>query len=124
MLRFLTDSHVPPAVALAARKLGRLQITPLREWHGGIHLHEEDPRLLQLAWDEGVTIVTYDLNTFPLHLKKRLEMGLNHPGVVYVSAPYRQNDAGGIARGLVHLWNGRKDFDRRIVFSSWKSRSG
>jgi hypothetical protein len=41
MLRFLTDSHVPPAISRAVRKLADLQIVPLREWHGGIHLHEE-----------------------------------------------------------------------------------
>jgi len=50
MLRFLTDSHVPPAISQAARKLGSLEITPLREWHGGIYLHEHDPKLL--AWHE------------------------------------------------------------------------
>lgn len=111
MLRFLTDSHVPPAVAIAARKLARLQVIPLREWRNGIHLHEQDPRLLQLAWEEKITIVTYDVNTFPLHVKTRLESGLDHAGVVYVSAKFRQNDVGGIARGLVRLWNERKDAD-------------
>ena len=111
MLRFLTDSHVPPGVAIAARKLASAQIIPLREWHGGIHLHEEDPRLLQLASDEKLTIVTYDVNTFPLHVKRRIEMGLDHAGVVYASAHYQQNDIGGIARGLVQLWKDRSNAD-------------
>jgi len=118
MLRFLTDSHVPPAISQAARKLGSLEITPLREWHGGIYLHEHDPKLLALAWDERLTIVTYDVNTFPLHVKARLESGLDHAGVVYVSARYRQNDIGTIARGLVQLWKAEHaaDWTNRIYF--------
>jgi hypothetical protein len=118
MLRLVTDSHVPPAVAKAARKLARLEVTPLRDWHGGLHLHETDPRLLALAWQERATLVTYDVNTFPLTVKERLESGLSHAGMIYVSARYRQNDIGGIARGLVRLWRAEKDEDwtNRIRF--------
>jgi hypothetical protein len=75
MLRVVTDSHVPPVVAKAARKLAPLEITALRDWHGGLYLHESDWRLLALAWEERVTLVTYDLNTFPLVVKERLETG-------------------------------------------------
>jgi hypothetical protein len=118
MLRLLTDSHVPPAIAAAARRQGRLEITPLRDWHGGIYLHEQDPKLLALAWQERMTIVTYDVNTFPLHVKARLEIGLNHSGVVYVSARYRQNNIGAITRGLLRLWKleGKADWMNRIHF--------
>jgi hypothetical protein len=118
MLSTVTDSHVPPAVAKAARKLAPLKITALRDWHGGLYLHESDWRLLALAWEEHVTLVTYDLNTFPLVVKERLETGLSHAGMIYVSARYRQNDIGGIARGLVKLWRTEKDLDwtNRIRF--------
>jgi hypothetical protein len=118
MLRLVTDSHVPPAVAKAARKLAPLDIVPLRDWHGGLYLHEADARLLALAWDERVTLVTYDLNTFPLTVKERLEAGLSHAGMVYVSARFRQNDIGGIARGLARLWRAERapDWTNRIRF--------
>lgn len=118
MLRLLTDSHVPPAVAQAARKLAALNITPLRDWHGGLYLHEPDARLLALAWEERVTLVTYDVNTFPLTVKERLETGLPHAGMVYVSARYRQNAVGAIARGLVKLWRAENhlDWTNRICF--------
>src|SRR5437868_3221456 len=118
MLRLLTDGHVPPAVAKAARRLAALSITPLREWHAGRHLEESDPRLLALAGEERLTIVTYDVNTFPLAVKERLEAGLAHAGVVYVSARYRQNDVGALARGLVKLWRAEKTWDwtNRIRF--------
>src|SRR5437867_1712420 len=118
MLRLVTDSHVPPAVAKAARRLAALEITALRDWHGGQYLNETDARLLALAWEDRVTLVTYDLNTFPLTVKERLEAGLCHAGMIYVSARYRQNDVGGIARGLVKLWRAEKDEDRtnRIRF--------
>jgi hypothetical protein len=118
MLRLLTDSHVPPAVARAARKLAPIDVTPLRDWRGGRHLHESDARLLELAWEDRLTFLTYDVNTVPLVVKERLEAGLSHAGVVYVSARYRQNAVGTIARGLVRLWRLEKDLDwiNRIRF--------
>lgn len=74
-------------------------------------MHESDQRLLALAWEERVTLVTYDVNTFPLVVKERLEAGLSHAGMIYVSARYRQNDIGGIARGLVKLWRAERNLD-------------
>jgi hypothetical protein len=118
MLRLVTDSHVPPGVARAACKLARLEITALRDWCGGVHLHESDARLLVLAWEERATLITYDVNTFPLAVKERLEAGLSHAGVIYVSARYGQNDIGGITRGLVKLWRAENtlDWTNRIRF--------
>ena len=118
MLRLVTDSHVPPAVAKAARRLTAIDITALRDWHGGLYLHESDERLLALAWEDRVTLVTYDVNTFPLTVKERLEASLSHAGMIYVSARYRQNDVGGIARGLVRLWRAEMtlDWTNRILF--------
>ena len=118
MLRLVTDSHVPPAVAKAARRLAAVDITALGDWHGGLYLHESDERLLALAWEAHITLITYDVNTFPLTVKERLEAGLSHAGMIYVSARYRQNDVGGIARGLVRLWRAEKALDwiNRIRF--------
>jgi hypothetical protein len=118
MLRLVTDSHVPPAVAKTARKLAAVNIAALRDWHEGIYLNESDARLLALAWDERATFVTYDVNTFPLTVKDRLEAGLSHAGMIYVSPRYRQNNVGAIARGLVKLWQGEKNEDwvNRIRF--------
>lgn len=118
MLRLLLDSHVPPAVAKATRRLAALDIIPLRDWHSGIYLHETDTRLLSLAWEARLTIVTYDVNTFPLTVKERLETGFSHAGMVYVSVRYRQNDIGGIARGLVKLWRaeGTSEWINRVRF--------
>lgn len=118
MWRIVTDSHVPPAVAKAARKVAPLDITALRDWRDGRYLHESDRRLLAVAWEARVTLVTYDVNTFPLVVKERLETGLSHAGMIYVSARYRQNDVGGIARGLVKLWRTEKElaWTNRIRF--------
>lgn len=118
MLRLLTDSHVPPAVSVAARKLTSLQILSLREWHEGRHLHETDPILLSLACDESLTIVTYDIRTFPLHVKARLESGLDHTGIIYVPASFRQNDVGRIAKALAKVWKerGSEDWTNQIHF--------
>jgi hypothetical protein len=118
MLRFLTDSHVPPHIAKAAARLAAVEVIPLREWHGGLYLHEIDPKIIERAWDEGLTILTYDVNTFPLHIKARLENGMHHAGVVYVSARFRQNEIGAVARGIVRLWRQNKgaDWTDRIYF--------
>jgi hypothetical protein len=118
MLRLVTDAHVPLAVAKTARKLADLDIRPLQDWHGGRYLDESDRRLLVLAWEERVTLVTYDVNTFPLTVRDRLEAGLSHAGMIYVSARYAQNDVGGIARGLVKLWRAERfeDWTNRIRF--------
>jgi len=90
----------------------------LRDWHGGQHLQEADPRLLSLAWEQQIAIVTYDVNTFPLFVKERLEQALSHAGMIYVSPAYRQNDIGGIARGLTKLWrrSSEQDWTNRIEF--------
>ncbi len=109
MLRLVTDSHVPPAVAKAARKLAALDIVSLREWHGGQYLHHPDARLLGVALEDRVALVTYDVNTFPFAVKDRLEADLSHAGMIYVSARYRQNAVGAIARGLVKLWRSEKN---------------
>lgn len=118
MLRLLSDTHVPPTVAKTAVKLAAVDIIPLRDWHSGIYLHETDARLLALAWDARRAIITYDVNTFPLTVKERLEEGLSHTGMIYVSARYRQNDVGAIARGLVRLWRaeGTLDWTNRVRF--------
>jgi hypothetical protein len=53
MLRLLTEGHVSPGISVAAKKAAGLNILPLRDWHGGIHLHKKDSELLSLAWSEG-----------------------------------------------------------------------
>jgi len=118
MLSLILDSHVPPAIAKAARKTAGLSVIPLRDWHGGVYLHESDARLLALAWEARLTSVTYDVNTFPLVVKKRLESGLAHAGMIYVSARFRQNAIDVIARALVTLWKKERglDWTNRIRF--------
>ena len=118
MLRLLTDSHVPPKVAEAVRRMVPAEIIPLREWHGGNYLHQEDQVLLEIAWQEKLTIVTYDVNTFPLHVKARLERGAAHAGVIYGTRRHRQNQVGAIARSVAEIWrrHGEEDWTNRIGF--------
>lgn len=105
-------------MAKACQKLAGMDVIALRDWHDGIYLNESDARLLVLAWEERITLVTYDLNTFPLTVKERLEAGLSHAGMIYVSSRFRQNDVGAIARCLVELWRREKNDDwvNRIRF--------
>lgn len=118
MLRLLTDSHVPPAVCAAARKLQPLEIIALRDWHHGKHLHSEDAQLLSLAWKERITLVTYDVSTIPRHLKNRAENGLSHAGVIFISRRFGQNAVGRIARALAQLWKNHQaeDWTNRTYF--------
>ena len=69
----------------------------MRDWHGGANLHESAVRLLALAWEERTTLITYDVNTFPLAVKERIEGVLSPAGMIYVSSRYHENDCGGIA---------------------------
>jgi hypothetical protein len=118
MLRVLIDSHLPAAITQAVRKASSLSITHLRDWHGGSRLNQPDTQLLQLAFDERLTILTHDIRTFPVAVKNLFKQGHNHAGVIFVPASFQADDVGGIARALVKLSKamGEEDWTNRIWF--------
>jgi hypothetical protein len=101
MLQFLLDVHVPPAVA---GTLGHGALH-LRDWESGRWLNAPDPQILDAVLQAGLTIVTFDVHTFPTPLLERTAAGLDNPGVVFVNRrTLAQNDVGGLAKALDRLW--------------------
>jgi hypothetical protein len=58
-----------------------------------------------------VTLLTYDVNMFPLSVKQHLQMGQSHGGMIVVSRRFPQNAVGRIAQVLVNLWLAEKELD-------------
>lgn len=126
MLRLLTDEHVSPGVARAARKLClQMLITPIREWRHGHMLSANDDLVFREAYRDGLTLVTFDLRTIPSLLRVWAEQEIDHHGVVLVDErTIGQTDVGGLAAALCALWKNqrRRDWENRIVFLRRASR--
>jgi ABC-type transporter Mla MlaB component len=120
MLRLLTDEHVSPAVAEAARRAcPGIRITAIREWQHGHLLGAPDDTVLHEAHHDGLTLVTFDLRTIPPLLRAWAEQQIDHGGVVLVDGQtIRQADVGGLAAALCALFeaHGRSDWTNRVVF--------
>jgi len=106
MLRLLLDEHISPVVARELRvKYPDLFVVALQEWNGGTHLGLADEQLLLLAREEELTLVTYDLRTIAPLLKRWVEAGTSHAGVIFVDdRTIASNDFGGLVRSLSSLW--------------------
>jgi hypothetical protein len=77
--------------------------------------------VLRNAYDERLTLVTYDLQTIPDLLAVWAEDGVPHAGVVLVDGlSISPADFGGLARALIRLWDQRRTLDwlNRPVFLS------
>jgi len=108
-LRFLLDEQVHPATvrALEAASPG-IEVQHIYDWHAGELAGADDAEVLEQAFLEGLTLVTFDLRTMPRHLARRIEQGESHAGAVLVDdKTIRQNDPGGLARALAKLWRDR-----------------
>jgi hypothetical protein len=120
VLRLLLDEHISPAVVTAlAANCPQLTTVALRDWHDGAFLSADDATILRAAFDEGLTLVTYDLHTIPLLLKEWAEQGTAHGGMIFVHRrTVRPSDVGGLARALAALWaaQGATDWTDRAVF--------
>ena len=120
MLHILTDEQIDPDVAAAARKRCRgIQITTLYEWLEGHFVGASDEDLLQEAARQGMTLLTFDLKTFPPLLRIWAERGTDHAGAIFVdNKSFAQNDFGGISTALAELWevHGPYDWKNRFFF--------
>ena len=123
MLKLLLDEHVPPAVADGLKRLaGSITAHALRSWQEGSYLGRPDEEILLEAAREGLTLVTYDLDTIPLLLDQFARARRVHGGVIFVSQrQIRSSDVGGLVRALAPLfgesegldWTNRVEFLRR-----------
>jgi hypothetical protein len=120
MLRYLLDEHISPVVAEAVRRKHRtIWIESIHRWRGGVLVGAPDSVVLRNAYDERLTLVTYDLQTIPDLLAVCAEDGIPHAGVVLVDGlSISPADFGGLARALIRLWDQRRTLDwlNRPVF--------
>lgn len=120
MLRLLLDEHVSPRVARGLRRgYAHLFVYAMTEWREGCLLGQDDEFCLTEANDHKLTLVTYDRRTFPPLLKRWIEEGRSHSGVIFVDdRTISPSDVGGLVRALtrlvkeVHAW----DWTDRIIF--------
>lgn len=100
---YLLDEHFSPAVALGlcARQI---EAQNLKDFSGGRYLAADDAEILIAARDAGLVFVTFDVHTVPVVLRSFAEAGVEHGGVVLVSArSFRQDDVGGLIAALERL---------------------
>jgi len=117
MLHVLTDEHIDPDVAVAARKRSRsIQIKTLFEWEDGHFVGASDEEVLREAARQAMTLLTFDLKTIPPLLRIWGERGIDHGGVIFVdNKSFAQNDVSGISKALAALWEFQRNLD-------WKNR--
>lgn len=113
MLRLLLDAHVSPLVARELRARNQeISITSLQEWRDGVHLDASDITILELAYREQLTLVTYDQRTIVPLLKVWAEQEIAHGGVILIDErTIAQHDIGGQVRGLARLWHADRECD-------------
>lgn len=126
MLRLLLDEHIAPAVARQLRQwTPELDVWPLATWEGGVFLGTDDDAILSAAARTNRTLVTYDLRTVPLLLKRWAESGIEHAGVVFVdSRTIPQSGIGSLARALREFWRAERDSDWRNRVAFLTRRAG
>ena len=118
MLKLLLDEHLPLAlIAALAQRQPDLPVVALQDFAGGSLLGARDEQILQAAAQGGWTLLTYDLKTVPMILKRWSEAGIAHGGVVFVDYhTLMPSDVGGLLRGVLHLWETMGDLE-------WQDRS-
>lgn len=120
MLHLLTDEHIDPDVAVAARKRCRgMQIVTLSDWVDGHFVGASDEEVLREAASQAMTLVTFDLKAIPPLLRAWGERGIDHGGVIFVdNKSFAENNISGISKALAELWEirGKHDWRNRCFF--------
>ncbi|GAC1501346.1 MAG: hypothetical protein NVS2B14_14080 [Chamaesiphon sp.] len=78
----------------------------MREWEKGTFLGASDEIVLQQAFEENLTLVTYDQRTITPLLKSWSESRHSHGGVIFVDwRTIAPNSLGGLIKALCSLWD-------------------
>jgi hypothetical protein len=120
MLKLLLDEQISPVVAQQLRRRQpEMVVHDVLSWKQGIFIGAPDDSLLEAAYDEYLTLVTFDQSSIPGILKNWAEQGIAHGGVVLIdNRTYRQNDIGGLVKALENLWklDHGVDWTNRVSF--------
>lgn len=99
-MHLLLDSHVPHAVAPPLQADG-FDVETLAQWQDGIYLELSDEAILEAAFANSRTLVTYDCKTIPSLLRALASTGRSHGGVILIDEKtISQHDVGGLVRAL------------------------
>jgi hypothetical protein len=103
MPAFLLDENMSPVVAeQVIRKAADAVVFSIQHWRTGRYMGADDATLLMAAHEEGLTLITYDLQTILPLLKDWAVEGINHSGVVGIDdKTIRQHDLGGQIKAIV-----------------------
>jgi len=104
LLRLLLDEHISPTIARELRvKRPRMEVLSLKQWG---YLGESDEVILGNAFEEGLTLVTYDLRTIAPLLKSWSEVGRTHGGVIFIDwKTIAPDNFGALVRALCGVWD-------------------
>lgn len=113
MASFLLDENISPVIAEQIRqKEPEARILSIHRWREGEFLSVEDALLLAAAFEDQLTLVTYDLSTIRPLIKEWAEVGRSHAGNIFIddkSIP--NNDYGGLVKAILQAWARLTDAD-------------
>jgi predicted nuclease of predicted toxin-antitoxin system len=118
-LRLLLDENISPVVAeqIGTRRPD-IPVLSVHAWREGAFLSASDEEILEAAWAEGLTLVTYDTQILS-DLRFRFDQGAPFAGLIFVDdASIAGNDFGALVRSLVYLWDREQSavWQNRLVF--------
>ena len=120
MLSLLLDENISPEIAVqVSAKRPDLPILSLYHWRDGAFTATADSLILEAAAQDGLTLVTYDLETIPPLLSEWRMSGIAHGGVILVDGhTIRSHDFGGLVCALIDFWDewNEANWRNRIMF--------
>ena len=120
MLIFLLDEHVSSEVARQiASKRPEIGVVALLEWEGGVYCGIDERLWLSAAYEQRLTLVTYDRRTIQPLLTLLGDRQETHGGVILVdNRSIAQSNIGGLVNTLIQLWDlaANDDWTDRVMY--------
>ena len=120
MASFLLDENISPAVAKQIlRRAPDARVFSIRHWRNGEFLNVEDAIILEAAFQESLTLVTFDLSTIRPLLKVWGEEGRSHAGVIFIDdKSIAGDDFGALVKAILQAWERLRstDFTDGVLF--------
>jgi hypothetical protein len=93
-------------------KEGTVRIASVHQWHDGDFMHTDDDIILEAAYQEQTTLVTFDQSTIRPVLKDWGEHRRSHGGVIFIDdKSIAQSDYGGLVAALLKVWTQMREAD-------------
>lgn len=107
MLAPLLDENISRVIARQINiRRPEIRIQSIFEWRGGTLLNQPDHLILQAATEDGLTLVTYDLQTIRPLVAEWVASGITHTGVIFVDERTIPSDNFGLLiRAIEVLWD-------------------